>query len=168
MAHGKTYRVKRRRRRNGRTDYRQRLELLKSGKKRLVTRINNNSIIAQIVKYKPDGDETITTTNSQELKEYGYEGHGSNLPSAYLTGLLTGEKAKKEDIEEAVLDIGIHTPTENSRIFAVLKGALEAGLEIPHSKEVLPPDERAKGKHIEQHRDIELNVEEAAEKIKGE
>lgn len=166
MAHGKTYRTKRQRRQKGKTDYRQRLELLKSGKKRLTARIKNNSIITQIIKYNPKGDETITQATSQELKKYGYEGHPSNTPAAYLTGLLIGKKAQKENIKEAVFDIGLHTPTKNSRVFAVLKGATQTGLNIPHNKKILPSDKRTNGKHIEENKDIELNIEEIAEKIK--
>lgn len=166
MAEGKKYRLKRRRRREGRTDYRQRLELLKSNEKRLVTRIKSKTVIAQIVEYHPEGDNTIASAVSQDLRDYGYEGNLSNTPAAYLTGILIGKRALDEGIQKAMLDIGLHTPKENSRVFAVLKGALEAGLEVPHSEEVLPEDERTEGESIEDYRDVELNIDEIASSIK--
>jgi len=165
MAKGKHYKVKGKRRRKGKTNYRNRLELLKSREKRMVTRIKNNTIIVQITQYNPKGDEIVVNTTSKELEKYGYKGNTSNTPSAYLTGLLAGKKSLEEGIKKAVLDIGLHTPIKNSKVFAVLKGAVEAGLEVPHSEKVLPSQERAEGKHIEEHRDIELKVNEIKEKI---
>ena len=47
-----------------------------------------------------------------------------------------------------MLDIGLHTPAKGSRVFAVLRGAVEAGLKVPHSPEILPDDSRIKGEHI--------------------
>ena len=40
-------------------------------------------------------------------------------------------------------------PTKGSRIFASLKGILDAGIDIPHNEEVLPSEERIKGEHID-------------------
>ena len=56
-------------------------------------------------------------------------------------------KAKKEGIPKAVLDIGLTAPTKGSRLFAVLNGALDAGMEVPHDDSKLVND-RAKGEHI--------------------
>jgi large subunit ribosomal protein L18 len=47
-----------------------------------------------------------------------------------------------------VLDIGLKEPTKGSGVFAALKGMVDAGLEIPHGKDVLPSKERLMGKHI--------------------
>jgi large subunit ribosomal protein L18 len=33
-------------------------------------------------------------------------------------------------------------------VYAALKGALDAGLKVPHSPDILPSEERIKGKHI--------------------
>ncbi len=167
MAEGKRYRVPRRRRREGKTDYRKRIKLIKSGKKRLVIRIQNKTITAQIIKYNPKGDETIIQVNSKELREYGYKGNLSNTPAAYLTGLLIGKKSKEKGIEEAVLDIGRRTPTEGGKEFALLKGVLETGLEVPHGEKILPNERRIEGEHIEEHRDEKLEVEKIAEEIKN-
>ena len=70
------------------------------------------------------------------------------MPSAYLLGLLVGLEAKKLKIKELILDIGLNQSVKGSSIYALLKGALDAGLSIPHSQEILPSEERIKGKHI--------------------
>ncbi len=148
MATGPRYNVPMRRRREVRTDYHQRLRLLKSGKPRLVARISNNHIRAQLVTPGPDGDDTIATAISAELDDYGWEAPVGNLPSAYLTGLLLGKRALEDGYEEAVLDIGLHSPTPGSKVFAVQEGAIDAGLEIPHNEAVLPDWRRNRGEHI--------------------
>ena len=65
-----------------------------------------------------------------------------NLPAAYLTGYLAGKRASEKGMNDAVLDIGLKEPAKGAAVFAALKGMLDAGLEIPHGKEVLPPKDR--------------------------
>ena len=152
MAHGPTYVVKYRRRRENKTDYRKRLKLLKSGKPRLVVRRFLNNIQAQIIEYNENGDRTLITVHSKILeKKYGWKGHRGNLPTAYLVGLLIGLEAKKRGINEAILDIGRYKSTKGNSLYAVLKGALDAGLNIPHSEEILPDENRIKGEHIKNY-----------------
>ncbi len=148
MAKGPRYRVPYRRRREGKTNYRKRLKLLVSRKPRLIVRVTNSRIIAQIAEYTPIGDRIIASADSSMLIKYGWKGDLNNTPAAYLTGLLIGKKASEAGVREAVLDIGLKTPTKGSRIFAVLKGAVESGLEVPHSPEVFPDDHRIRGEHI--------------------
>jgi len=81
-----------RRRREVRTDYHQRLRLLKSGKPRLVARVSNAHVRAQLVTPGSDGDETHAAASSEELGEYGWDAPTGNLPSAYLTGYLAGAR----------------------------------------------------------------------------
>jgi len=142
MAKGARYKVKQRRRREGVTNIRKRLALIKSGKPRLVARVSSNMVIAQIVEYLRKGDKTLVNTTSLELKKYGWKGHQGNVSAAYLTGLLCGVKALKKKINKVVLDTGIHTPVHGSNIFGVLKGALDAGLDVPHDEKALPSEER--------------------------
>lgn len=148
MARGPRYKVPFRRRREGKTNYRKRLKLLLSRKPRLVVRITNTRVVAQIVEYTPEGDRILVGVDSKMLRELGWKGDLNNTPAAYLTGLLVGRKALQKGIQEAVLDIGLHTPTRGSRVFAALRGAIEAGLNVPHSEEVLPDDSRIRGEHI--------------------
>jgi large subunit ribosomal protein L18 len=151
VARGPRYRVKFRRRREGKTNYRKRLKLLLSKKPRLVVRITNSRIIAQVVEPSLDGDRIRVAADSSNLQNYGWKGDLNNTPAAYLTGLLIAKKAIAEGIEEAILDIGLASPTRGSRIFAVLKGAIEAGLSVPHIPAVFPANSRIKGEHIAEY-----------------
>ncbi|AEA46977.1 50S ribosomal protein L18 [Archaeoglobus veneficus] len=148
MARGPRYRVKFRRRREGKTNYKKRLKLLLSRKPRLVVRVTNKRIIAQVVEYSPEGDRVIAAADSSMLPQFGWKGDLNNTPAAYLTGLLIAKKALSKGVSEAVLDIGLHAPTRGSRVFAVLRGAVEGGLDVPHSPEVFPDDSRIMGEHI--------------------
>ena len=148
MAKGSNYRVKLRRRREGKTDYQARKALVISGKPRLVTRFSLKNVTVQIVVAKLHGDEVLAAANSRELvKTYGWKAPTGNVPAAYLTGLLCGLKAKAKDVEEAILDIGLVSPTKGSKIFAALSGVLDAGVAVPHSEEKIVK-ERMKGEHI--------------------
>jgi len=142
-------RTKPKRQRKGLTNYYKRIKLVKSNLPRLVVRKTNRYIITQIILSKAGGDHTYLTVTSKELSKYGWKDSFKNTPAAYLTGLLIGIKSKKIGINKAILDIGLHKPTKGSKVFAVAKGAIDAGLEIPISEEVIPSEERIKGKHIE-------------------
>ncbi|MFC6787776.1 50S ribosomal protein L18 [Halobaculum halobium] len=148
MATGPRYKVPMRRRREVRTDYHQRLRLLKSGKPRLVARLSNKHVRAQLVSPGPDGDITHAAASSEDLAEYGWEAPTANLPSAYLTGYLAGLRAVEDGLDEAVLDIGLNTATPGNKAFAVQEGAIDAGLEIPHNDSVLADWSRTRGEHI--------------------
>ena len=152
------------RRREKKTKYKKRLALLKSGETRLVIRRSLSNISVQFIDYKPEGDKTIVSAFSSELKKLGWNRTG-NIPAAYLTGLLAGKRAKDKKIEEAVLDLGLQTSTKGSRLYAALKGVLDAGVNVPHSKEILPIEERIKGKHISEN--IVKQFEETKNKISG-
>ena len=148
MATGPRYNVPMRRRREARTDYHQRLRLLKSGKPRLVARKSNKHVTAQLVVTGPDGDETPASAHSSDLEEYGWEAPTGNLPAAYLTGLLAGKRAKDNGVDEAVLDIGLNTATPGSKVFAVQEGVIDANLDVPHNDTVFADWSRTRGEHI--------------------
>lgn len=148
MAKGPIYRVMFRRRREGKTDYRKRLALLKSGKPRAIVRVSNKRITVQFVDYNPSGDRVIVNVTSDVLKKYGWDHAVKNMPAAYLTGYHAGKLALSKNIKEAVLDMGMQTNTPGNRIYSVLKGLLDAGVDIPHGEAVLPPEERVRGEHI--------------------
>ncbi|MEM4959169.1 MAG: 50S ribosomal protein L18, partial [Nanopusillaceae archaeon] len=67
MAHGPRYTVKYRRRREGKTDYRKRLKLLKSRLPRLVVRRGIWNFTVQLIEYNENGDKTIFTIHSKHL-----------------------------------------------------------------------------------------------------
>ena len=153
MAAGPRYTVPMRRRREARTDYHQRLRLLKSGKLRLVARKSNKHVRAQLVTTGPQGDRTVAAAHSGDLREYGWEAPTGNMPAAYLTGLLAGLRAVEAGLEDAVLDIGLNSPTPGSKVFAVQEGAIDAGLDIPHNDSVLAEWSRTRGEHVAEYAD---------------
>lgn len=166
MTHGPRYNVKPRRRREGRTDYRKRLRLLRSEKVRLVVRKSLKNTQIQLIEYKEEGDNILVSANSKELKsKYNWKFSTSTTPAAYLTGLLAGTRAKEKGIDECVLDTGRYPPTKGSKIFASLKGLVDAGVECPHSDERIPSDDRILGKHL--NKDIPTAVNDIKNKITG-
>ena len=167
MADSTNYQVPFRRRKEQKTDYDQRLKLLKSGKPRAVVRLSNNHTRVHIAEYEEEGDRNQAQTLSKELAEYGWEGHTANLPAAYLTGFLAGKKA---DVEEAILDLGLKEKKKGGKMFAALKGLIDAGIEIPAGEEIFPSEERIRGEHIKEMKgeDVPANFEETKEEIEGE
>ena len=148
MAKNANYRVQLRRRREGKTDYQARKSMVISGKLRLITRGSLKNATVQIIKAKSEGDFVLVAANSKELtKQFGWKAPTGNIPAAYLTGLLCGLKAKKNGVKEAILDAGLVSPTKGARIFAMLSGVVDAGINVPFSEEKLVK-ERIKGEQI--------------------
>ncbi|MFQ5474483.1 MAG: 50S ribosomal protein L18 [Candidatus Nanoarchaeia archaeon] len=151
MARNKVKTVQFRRRREGKTDYRKRLLLLKSGKSRLVVRLTGKNVKAQIIKFNPSGDTVLAAAQSRDLQKFGWSFSGNSIPAAYLVGALIGRVAQKNKVAEAILDNGMRSPKSGSKMYAVLKGAVDAGLIIPHSDDVMPSEDRLSGKHIAEY-----------------
>ena len=130
-----------RRRQEAKTDYGSRLVMLKSGKPRLVVRKTNGQIIMQIVVSDLAQDKVVSGISSNALLEQGWpkELNGSlkGLAAAYVTGRLLAEKVKGK-VPEAILDLGMQRNIKKSRIYAAVKGAIDGGLKVKVSEEVLP------------------------------
>lgn len=144
----KRYTVEYRRKREQKTDYKYRMKLLSSQKPRLVVRKSLNNIYANIISYDEKGDKILVSASTKELRKLGWKYHGGNVPSACLVGLLIAKKAMSKKIREAILDMGPHTSIKECAVYAVLKGAITAGLKIPHNDKILPSDSRARGEAI--------------------
>lgn len=153
---GPTYKVPFRRRREFKTNFRYRLKLLKSGLPRAVVRKTLKHTTVQFVKYESEGDIIIASATSLELTKLGWNGSTANLPTAYLTGLLAGKRAMEKKIGNAVLDIGLNSPVRGSKIFASLRGILDAGVTIPHGDGIFPSEDRISGKHISESTSTEF------------
>jgi large subunit ribosomal protein L18 len=165
MTAGPKYRVPFRRRREGRTDYRHRAALLRSGVPRAVVRKSNKGMNVQIIEYRDGADFVVASAVSKELEKMGWKYPGKNTPGAYLTGYLAGKRAKEKGLDEAVLDIGLRDPTKGNLMFAALKGLLDAGVDVPHGDEMLPADDRIAGKHLREG--VSAAFEEVKKKIGG-
>jgi len=151
-----------RRKRENKTNYKKRLGLLKSKKLRLVVRMFNKNITAQLIEYSPDGDKVVMFSNSKELeKKYGWKLSRSNMSAAYLVGLIIGKKAKGR---EAILDTGLYNIMSGSKMYAALKGAVDGGLKIPCEKEIFPKEDKIQGKHVADYAKVLKNNEEKYKK----
>jgi len=131
-----------------------------SPKYRLVARFTNSDVIAQIVYSKIVGDFVLCAAYAHELPRYGIPVGLTNYSAAYATGLLLarrllaklglGEKYQgNNEINgqdynvspiadgpkpfRALLDVGLARTTTGAKVFAVLKGAADGGLDVPHS-----------------------------------
>ncbi len=144
-----------RRKREQKTNYAKRLKLLHSGKKRLVVRFSSSKVLAQLVEFTPKGDKVLVGTDSFALRKYGWPYSCKNFPAAYLTGLLFGKKMKEKKFTEmAVLDTGFRMPQRQGKIYAFLKGVIDAGISIPHGqKEIFPDERRIQGRHVQEYAD---------------
>jgi len=145
---GPKYKMPFKRRFEKETNYKKRLGLLLSEKPRLVIRTSNKHTKAQIIKYETEGDKTLVSANTQDIKALGWKYSTSNLPSAYLAGLLIGQRAKKKKIKDVVVDFGVQKIIKGSKLYAAVKGVKDAGIEVPCSEDVLPTEGRIKGENI--------------------
>jgi large subunit ribosomal protein L18 len=146
---GPNYKVPLRRRREGKTDYYKRFHLLLGRKTRMVVRVSNKYVMVQFIDFDFKGDKVVAGAHSRELIEkFGWKGSGKATCAAYLTGFLAALRFLEKGGREAILDIGLHKPSRGSRVFAALKGALDAGVNIPHSEDVLPSDDRVRCEHV--------------------
>lgn len=120
-------------------------------KYRLVVRFTRTDIVCQFVHSKIQGDIVLSAAYAHELPKYGIKVGLTNFASAYATGLLCARRALTRlglgNIKEfssdgktgrrpfkAFLDIGLRRTTTGSKIFAALKGAIDGGVNVPHSE----------------------------------
>jgi len=116
-AYYKRYQVKLRRRREGKTDYRQRRKLItqdknkyQSHKYRLCVRFSNQFVLAQIIYAEIDGDKVLAAAHSSELERYGLKVGLKNYAAAYATGLLLARRVlNKLGMDE--IYAGVEEPT---------------------------------------------------------
>ncbi len=151
MAKGRNQRLRFKRRRNAETDYHRRSRMLRGGSPRAVVRVSNTQVTCQLVAYEPDGDRILASVTGKSLVDsfkWPSDASRKSVPACYLAGFAMAKSAISKGHSDAVLDIGLAASSAGSRAYAALKGMVEAGLEIPHSEEILPSDERVNGDHI--------------------
>jgi len=102
-AYFKRFQVKYRRRREGKTDYRQRHKLItqdknkyNSHKYRLVVRFTNRYVLCQVIYSEINGDKVFAEASSRELPRYGLPVGLKNYAAAYATGLLLARRLLKK------------------------------------------------------------------------
>jgi len=143
--------VRKRRRREGKTDYSSRISLLKSNS-RIIFRKTNRYIIGQLVTSFQAQDKVEIGLTSKELLEYSWpkdsSGSLKSIPASYFTGYLLGKKILDKDIKQGILDIGLTRNIKKSRIYAFLKGLIDSGLKLKSSSEIFPDESRIRGRHM--------------------
>jgi len=122
----------------GVTDYKMRLGMLKARLPRLVVRQTNKKIIAQVVTFTDSGDKVVASALSSDLAGFGWKHSTKSIPRHTLQACLSGQEPRTGTPRNAYLNVGLKTLTKGSRIFAVLKGAVDGGLEIPALPGELP------------------------------
>jgi large subunit ribosomal protein L5e len=151
-------------------------------KYRLIVRFTNKDIIAQIAYSKIDGDVIVNSAYAHELPRYGVKVGLTNYAAAYCTGLLLARRhlkklsldglykgAEKVDGEDynveaaegdnpnpfrAVLDVGLARTSTGAKVFAVMKGAADGGINVPHSESrFFGYNSESKEYNAEAHRD---------------
>ncbi len=150
--------VPKRRRREGKTNYRMRLEILKSEKPRIVIRKSNKYIFVQEVESKEAQDFILNTVSSKDLINEGFptkfSGSLKSLPACYLTGLVMAKKMKNK---EAVIDIGLYKNKYGGRLYSVVKGLIDGGIKINADEKVFPSKKRLEGEHLKEEIKKEFN-----------
>lgn len=137
-----------RRRREGVTDYRARKRAITSQMPLLVIRISNKNVSSQFVKPTVKGDVVLSASHSKELAKLGWHGSAKSTPACYLLGLLAGKKALAAGVKEAVVYNGVVPFIRGSRVAALLKGVVDAGVQVPVGEEAFPDADRLSGKSI--------------------
>ncbi len=153
MVKSKAHPIKFRRKRNKRTNYRKRMKYLSSNQPRLVIRTSLRNIQLQVIEFYPIGDKILFSATSMNLKKLGWKANTGNIPSAYLTGLMLGKMIKNK-VDSLVPDFGLYGPIKGSRLYASLKGVMDAGIKVHCAKEVLPNEDRISGKSISNYATI--------------
>jgi len=149
-------------------------------KYRMIVRYTNKDIICQIAYARIEGDVIVCAAYAHELPNYGIKVGLTNYAASYCTGLLlarrllkkfnidsiykgveepSGEDYCVEDVDgqpgafRCYLDIGLARTTTGARIFGAMKGAVDGGLDIPHSNKRFPGyDAESKEYNAEVHR----------------
>lgn len=146
------------------TNYTKRMKLLKSELPRIVVRRTNKYLVIQYIISKEAKDKVVLSVSSRELLKKGWpkelKGSLKSLPAAYLAGYLAGKKILEKNKEKVILDIGLQRSIHGGRLFAVLKGLIDSGVNIGYNEKTFPKTERLEGKHLKE------NVQEIINKVK--
>ena len=153
-------RTQKRRRRESKTDYKARRILLTSGVPRIVVRKTNKYFILQAVESHEAQDKVLVTITSKDLLKNGWDkkkaGSLKGLSAGYLTGILMAKKLGKG---KYIMDLGMARAYKGGRVFAVIAGLIEGGLDIPANDKVFPSEDRLTGEHC--------GLVEMVKKVKG-
>jgi len=134
-------------------------------KYRLIVRSTNRDVVCQVAYSRMAGDVIIAAAYSHELPKFGCKVGLKNYAAHYCTGLLLARRLlAKFNLDKAYvgqtevdgdeynvepnddgpgpfrcfLDTGLTRTTTGNKVFGALKGAVDGGLDIPHSTRRFP------------------------------
>merc|ERR1711926_10553 len=172
-AYFKRFQVKFRRRREGKTDYYARRRLVvqannkfNTPKYRMIVRFTNKDICCQIAFARIEGDRVIGAAYCTGLLLARRLLKKFKLDTLYQGATeVTGGAFTVEDAEDgpgafrANLDVGLARTTTGARVFGAMKGAVDGGIDIPHSTKRFPGyDSESKEFNAEVHRKHIMDV----------
>nr|ALS04612.1 60S ribosomal protein L5 [Pseudodiaptomus poplesia] len=167
-------------------------------KYRMIVRLSNTDVCCQIAYARLEGDYVVCAAYSHELPRYGVKVGLTNYAAAYCTGLLlarrilakfnldkiyqgttdaNGEYFCEEDKDDGpgafrcCLDVGLARTSTGAKVFAAMKGAVDGGLDIPHSEKRFPGyDNESKSLNAEVHRNhiFGIHVANYMKELQGE
>ena len=160
--------TQKRRRKQGKTDYKKRMNLLKGLRPRVTFRKTNRYLVVQYILSNEAQDKIVFGITSKKLLKYGwpknFEGSLKSIPASYLTGYLFGKIILEKKLKEPIIDFGMLRTLHKSKIYSFLKGIIDSGIKIQCDKEIFPEEERIKGKSLKEDfskefEKIKLNIE---------
>lgn len=139
------------------------------------------------------GDKVLCSSESTELRNYGLSAGLTNYAAGYATGLLLARRLLKqvgldstykandkrdgsffnveEDMDDdkrpfkALLDVGLAPTTTGARVFSVLKGACDGGLNVPHKTKRFPGYQKAAVEEVKGKRGKVVDTEKTEAKF---
>ena len=161
-------RIPKRRRIEGKTDYANRVRMLKGETPRIVFRRTNRYVIAEYITSHEAQDKVEIGLTSKNLKKYGwpeeFDGSLKSVTATYLTGYLMGKEIAKKKLATPIVDVGMVRTLSKNKVFAFINGLVDSGLKIKCSKEKFPEAERIEGKSMKKDfsktfKEIKLKLE---------
>ncbi|MGC8661390.1 MAG: 50S ribosomal protein L18 [Nitrososphaeria archaeon] len=137
-----------RRRSEFKTDYRRRKKVLMSKLPFIYVFESNRYVWAQVSVPMKEGDRTVVQANSKDIIKAGWQFGGKSYPVFYLVGILIGKRAAERGVKEAILYSGLKAFRTNSKVMALVKGAVEGGLNIRVDEDAFPSEELVNGSSI--------------------
>mmetsp|Transcript_54861 Transcript_54861/g.129405 ORF Transcript_54861/g.129405 Transcript_54861/m.129405 type:complete len:189 (-) Transcript_54861:409-975(-) len=144
------------------------------------------NIICQFVQSRLQGDHILKAMYSKNLEIFGIKSGKTSFSASYIIGLLLAKKVlrqnfffqekneNKQAIPNAVLDLGLRRVTTGNKVFGVMTGVVDGGINVPHNEKRFPGyqagekfdsdllNQRIKGEHVREY--MQLLKEEDNEK----
>jgi large subunit ribosomal protein L18 len=125
----------------------------------------------------------LATITSKDLLKNGWDekkaGSLKSVPAGYLTGMLMAKKLTTRNSVPSskgtkvlsssgkgkyIVDLGLARTLKGGRVFSVVKGLIDGGLDVPANEKVFPSEERLNGEHLKD--DVKAMIAKVKEGLK--